>query len=501
VGLRSSLKKRPGWQRLVLLSLILVPCSAQVSVEAETSSANQNDGMALKIGMLQAIDMALETDVSLRQAKERLRQQRVDLAELKDPLSGSVNTSHNSTYSNSSDDLTNSESVNLRLQRYFGDAWVSASTNLSRSDGFEPYSTLVSMSFNQPLIPKRAGRGARVEDALLALEKSEEDYVRDRERFILEVVRQYYEMRKIEDLIEDNARATEEAKRQLKAVEIRYEAGVVAKIDVAKARIQLAESEQRELLARQGLDDARDSFALQLGLGLGTDYELTDDLVFKPEEINLEKAQELLLDEDQRLRDLQDELDRAHRDFKYAKRERLPDVNLTANYSASGRSDDFLSSLEVGSPNLTVSLKFDWRTDLFYDDVSESINREKIELAFREELFEIERDRILLDIRARLRGIRTRFLNLAQQELIFDEAQINLRLSQRSYEMQLGPLSDVIEAQQDMLEAKENLLDAQFSYFVDVLALKQDMGFDIEKLVRELFDYGNGEVPMEDSGE
>jgi outer membrane protein, heavy metal efflux system len=252
----------------------------------------------------------------------------------------------------------------------------------------------------------------------------------------------------------------------LKKTEARYQAGTVAKLDVIKAKVDLAQADNALIANERAIATARAALNRLLGRAPGAPVEAADDLADVPPPLpDLETLAALAAASRPEIRSVAAQREGAHEATRLAGRYWLPDLNLTLsrNYTTGfppGYSFDFSFGLPL----------------LFWQHrdgpIAEAKHREaELEATSRDTAAQVDLD--LRTSHAAADTARRQAVYIRDQ--LLPEAEEAYRIASVSYG--LGGTSAL-----ELLDAKRTLLDAK-SQYTDALGAANDARADLERAV------------------
>ena len=261
----------------------------------------------------------------------------------------------------------------------------------------------------------------------------------------------------------------EEAKRLaqefLAKTEARYQAGTVAKLDVLKARVDVAQAENDLIANARAVATARAALNRLLARPLGAPLETTDVLVAPPRLPDLDALEGLALASRPEIAGLASDRAAARDVTTLARRYWLPDLSLTLSRNFTAGSPAAFST----AASFTIPLFFRQHEKGF---IAEARHRES-------ELAADARDldaQVALDVRTTFANADTALRQVAYlRDQLLPEAADAYRVASVSYG--LGGSSAL-----DLLDAKRTMLDARTQY-TDALGAADDALADLERAV------------------
>ncbi len=248
------------------------------------------------------------------------------------------------------------------------------------------------------------------------------------------------------------------------------DAGSGTGIDITRARVQLANDNQRLLVAKNDQTKSHLQLLRAMNMRMDTQVELTDKLVYKPvDALSVDDAVAQAL---ANRPDLQAQLrheDSAHFNAKAVKAERLPSVVTQFNYGTIGPQDVHLLPTREYYGAVRIPIFDGGRRDARRLEANSQFRQEGIRTADL-------RDQIELDVRSALDSLKS-----ASEQV--DVAQEGLKLSQteldqarRRYDAGVAGSLDVSQASDRLQRARGNEIDAVFNHNLARIDLGQALG-------------------------
>jgi outer membrane protein TolC len=256
----------------------------------------------------------------------------------------------------------------------------------------------------------------------------------------------------------------------LKQAEDQKKAGTGTGLEITRARVQLANEEQRLLVAENGRDRARLELLRTIGLRLDTEFVLTDPLEYVPvDATTLEQARALAVKARPDLKAQQERESSARLSASATKLERVPGLAAIADYGTIG------NTLSNAFPTRTYGLSL--RLPVF-DGGRRDARRAEAESQFRAERVRTNdlKDQIELEVRLALDALASadRQVQVAKEGLALAEAETNQ--ARRRYDAGVANSLEVTDAQTRLERARDNSVAALYNYNVARIDLAQATG-------------------------
>ena len=262
------------------------------------------------------------------------------------------------------------------------------------------------------------------------------------------------------------------AEAVLKQSENQKNAGTGTGIEVTRAKVQLSNEKQHLLAVQNERTKAYLQLLRAMGLNLATDLELTDKLSYEPTEaISVEQARAEALKNRPDIKAQAEHEAAARLSASAVKLERLPSLIAYADYGTTGTNGDIVSLLPTRDYGFTLRVPI-------FDGGRRDARRAEAASQFRQERVRTNdlREQIELDIRTALDSLHSaeEQLKVAEEGLTLSDSE--LTQARRRYEAGFATNIEVTDAQTRLERARDNRIDALFSYNVARVDLGRAMG-------------------------
>lgn len=466
--------------------------SFRLEPEAESLRQRILQGAALSegsVGLLDLLEIAAENSRNFQSERESLYLAALDLSLERWRLSWLVSSDGGSTLGGTGSGNASADgSVNLGLSRVLGSGArlvTSIGTSLFRfvssGDGWA-LSNDLTLTLTQPLL---RGAGRRV--TLEPLTQSERDLVyevrnfeRFRREFAVDVATRLYGLLRNMDELDNQEQNYQNLVSLRRRNEAMASAGRLSRIEADQALQDELRSENQLISQRARLERSTDDLMLFLGLPIGSPLELDrsefDALVGEDGallKIDLDQAVGMALEERLDFQTSLDQLEDTLRQVRLAEDALRAGLDLQATLTAPAG---------TGKP-----LRYDWRTtswslgfsfDLPWDKIParNSLRRAQISLDAHRRSVEAEADGIVVGVRDALRQTRNaqKTWKLQQGAVIL----ANRRVQSSRLNLDHGKAStrDVLDAEEDLRQARNSRSAALVDYTLSRLGLYLDLG-------------------------
>ena len=258
------------------------------------------------------------------------------------------------------------------------------------------------------------------------------------------------------------------------------QAGVATQIDVTRAEAQLAITEQARLQQVTALFQSELFLKRLLDLDLGQDLKLENFLVRRANsELFVFSEQQSTFDKRADYLAAQRSLEQLRIDVRSAGFERLPSLLVTGNYGLASAKFDDSGKQDQWSIGLGLSVPV-------FDGLRTSANRRVAlsrQRAQETRLHGLEMQ-ISAELRLALQGVTSRNAQIAVAEKSLRLAQEELRLARQRYQQGVADNREVVEAQNRLALADDNLVEAVYQYNLSRVELARAKG-DVRTVLTE----------------
>ena len=295
-----------------------------------------------------------------------------------------------------------------------------------------------------------------------------------RQDVILNVESAYYNYLLARRLVAVNQEAVQRNLQNLERARGFFEVGTRPKIDVTRAQVDLANAELALVRARNGLAVSFATLNNAIGVPEHTLYRVSEELeippqTVKPEELlpTLEESNRIALENRTELRALRARIRSAEASLTLAKRNFLPSLSADANWNYRGQELPYAPNWVVGA-TLTVPVL---NPPLF-----SQVDEAAAELASAQASEEITAQNIVLEVQQSFVDLVSARERIRTAEVLLTQARENLDLAQGRYQVGVGPLIDVTDAELALTQAESENIQAIVDFKLSEARLRKAMG-------------------------
>ncbi|NPB06867.1 MAG: TolC family protein [Aquificae bacterium] len=240
-------------------------------------------------------------------------------------------------------------------------------------------------------------------------------------------------------------------------VEKRYEAGLVPKIELVRARAQLKSSEASLKQKETDYENALEEFLAFLKLEKG---EPEGSLELPPERFSYEELKEALLKNNSTLRVARKALRLAGLQVKVVEGEYLPSVEAFADYRGfTGRKTLYGGTVWIKGYSVGLRVSYN-----LFDGLSREARRASARIEFlkeQERLLDL-RYRLLAELKKTLNALEAVSKQIEATRLSLEASKEALRLATERYAHGVGSYLEVLEARKNLTETKARLYELMY---------------------------------------
>lgn len=280
----------------------------------------------------------------------------------------------------------------------------------------------------------------------------------------------YFNMLQMDNLQKLNAESVTRLADHLKNVQAQYDVGVVAKVDVLRSQVELANAKQTLIQAENNYQIAEANLNKIVGLPMDTTLKLDNILVYSAYDKTMEDCLSFAAEHRPELMQAKYNVDAAKGALKVARSGHMPQVAATA--SQSWESNDWPGDKDG---NWTVGVGVE--LNVFDTGVTLSkIHGAEADLKKAEETYRDTVDSVNLDVRTNYLGLREAEKRINTTKLAVEQADEDYRIAQLRYMSGVGTNTDVLDAQVALTQAKTNYTQALYDYNTSKTDLETSIG-------------------------
>lgn len=288
----------------------------------------------------------------------------------------------------------------------------------------------------------------------------------------------YFNMLQADNLQKLNAESVTRLEDHLKNVQAQYDVGVVAKVDVLRSQVELANAKQTLIQAENSYQVAEANMNKIVGLPMDTNLKLDNLLVYNAYDKNMDECLAYAAEHRPELMQAKYGVDAAKGALMVARSGHMPQVAASASqaWSDTNWPGDENGNWGVGV-NVTLNV-FDTGVTL------SKIHGAEADLKKAQETYRDTVDGVNLDVRSNYLGLREAEKRISTTKLAVEQADEDYRIAQLRYMSGVGTNTDVLDAQVALTQAKTNYTQALYDYNTSKTALETSIGVPMTNPVK-----------------
>ena len=336
----------------------------------------------------------------------------------------------------------------------------------------EAYSN--SLTLTMPLYTGGKVEG-NIDKAKIGVQSADLTLDKTRQQIKLDATSGYYSILQTRNLVKVAQDSVDSLAEHLKNVQAQYNVGTVAKSDVLRSEVELANAQQSLIKAQNSYDLAVSSFNNVVGLPLDSELTIKDELKYNKFDLSLSDSIKYAMDNRPEVTIANLGIDSAKKDIQIAKAGRLPTVGATA-------STGWSNTKFPGSENdkWSVGVKASWNV---FDSglTSSQIKQADVSVDKAIEQLRQTKDSVQLDVRNAYLSMKEAEKRIDTSQVAVDKAQEDFKIAQVRYGAGVGTNLDVMDAQVALTQAKTNYIQALYDYNTSKAKLEKAMGVPVSK--------------------
>lgn len=271
----------------------------------------------------------------------------------------------------------------------------------------------------------------------------------------------YFDMLQADNMQKLGRESVDRLADHLKNVEAQYEVGVVAKVDVLRSQVELANAKQSLIKAENAYQIAEANLNKIVGLPMDTQLKLDNILVYTPYDNDMQYCLDYAAKHRPELEQAKQQVEAAKGALRVAISGHMPQVNASATQNWGNSNGNNWPGDENGNWYVGVSVGL----NIFDSGVTTSkIHGAEADLAKAHESYRDTVDLVNLDVRSNYLNLREAEKRIDTTKLAVSQAEEDYRIAQLRYMNGVGTNTDVLDAQVALTDAKTNYLQAMYDY-------------------------------------
>lgn len=311
--------------------------------------------------------------------------------------------------------------------------------------------------------------------AELGIDQTELELELERLDLVLQVKEAYFNVLAADKAIEVAEQDVETRTWTVKVARSFFDVGMIPINDVLRAEVELANTEQALVRAKNAAVLARARFNTILVRSIGTPVVLEDILTYTPVKGDYDAYIDEALSGRPEIKILDVNILQADQRIRLAKSKYYPEVNVTYEYIKEG-DDPSVSGSPFHDANRWEALAvlswtfWEWGKTYYAGREQESVMRQLIQTKMDVE------DGIRLEVKDSVVGLETAEKNIPTTQKAVTQGEENLRVNEERYKAQVTTITELLDAQTLLAEARLNYYRALYDHNLAKARLERAVG-------------------------
>ena len=299
---------------------------------------------------------------------------------------------------------------------------------------------------------------SQISQAKLSLDASRWEIAAARQELKYSATDAYFKFMAARDAVRLATESVERLERYLQDVKLQFEVGVVAKVDVLRSEVELAKAKQTLIEAKNAYDVTMANLNTIIGLPLTTELKVAGDLSYEKYDQALAACMDTALRQRPEIFQATDAAKIAQEAITIARSGYLPTVS--ASYQAGWNDSKFAGTSNY---NWTVYLTTNWN---FMDSGLTAGKLKQASEGFKKAKEQLQQtvDAVRLDVQSTYLTLKSAEQSIATSSAAVGLAEEDYKIKVIRYQAGVGTNLDVLDAQVALTTAKNNFLQAMYSY-------------------------------------
>lgn len=314
-----------------------------------------------------------------------------------------------------------------------------------------------------------------IEAAKLGLKSADLGIEKAKQQIKLDATTGYFNILQTANLVKVAQESVDGLTAHLKNVQAQYEVGTVAKSDMLRSEVELADADQKLIIAKNNLELAVASFNNVTGLPLETQINPKQSaLAYVANNQTLNDSITYSLANRPEVAQADANVAVAKQQIKIAGADKKPTVSLTG-YTDWNDTDLPGTDNDNWGASVTASYK------LFDSGLAKSkVRQADAGLNKATEQARQSRDSVQLEVRQAFLNMKEAEKRIETSKVAVDKAEEDFKIAQVRYSAGVGTNLDVIDAQLALTQAKTNNIQALYDYNTSKAKLDKAMGIPVK---------------------
>jgi len=311
--------------------------------------------------------------------------------------------------------------------------------------------------------------------AALGIDQSEMEVELEKLNLALRVKEAYFDILIADKAVEVAEKDVESRQSNVDVASSFYKVGMIPVNDLLKAEVELANSQQNLIKARNGSRLARSAFNIVLSRPVNEPAEVEDILVYKPERVSFEEYLAQALKNRPEIKLIDINILRTDQQIRLAGSRNYPEISLMYDYIKEGDEPNVSGSSfhDAGRWEATAVCTWtlwEWGKTYYSVKEKEGLKRELLQTRMSLE------DSIRLELKDAVLRMETAEENIPTTKKAVEQGEENLRVNNERYKAQVTTITEVLDAQTLLTQARVNYYRALYSHNLARASLLRALG-------------------------
>jgi len=297
---------------------------------------------------------------------------------------------------------------------------------------------------------------------------------KSRQQIKLDATSGYFAILQARNMVKVNQESVASLEEHLKNVRAQFSVGTVAKSDVLRSEVELANAQQTLTKAQNAYELAVASLNNVVGLPLDTELVIKEELQYTPYGMNLDDSIRFGLQNRPDTAQAEAGIKLAKESVKVAKSGYGPTLALAGGV---GRWDTETPGID--NKSWTLSLSSTW--NIFDTGVTRAqVKQANSAVDKANYIAQQTKDSVQLEIRQNFLSMQEAEKRIGTSQVAVSKAEEDFKIAQVRYSAGVGTNLDVIDAQVALTQARTNYVQALYDYNTNKAKLEKAMGVPVQ---------------------
>ena len=311
--------------------------------------------------------------------------------------------------------------------------------------------------------------------ARLGIDQSEMEFELKKLDLALRVKEAYFGILITDKAVEVADKDVESRESNVDVARSFYKVGMIPVNDLLKAEVELGNSQQNLVKARNGSRLARSAFNIVLSRPVNAPVEVEDILIYKPEHVDFQEYVSKAFVARPEMKIIEINILQTDQEVRLARSGVYPEVSLRYDYIKEGddpnvSGSDFHDAGRWEAMAVCTWTFWEWGKSHYSIREKESLKKELIKTRMSLE------DSIRLELKDAVLAMETAEKNIPTTKKAVEQGEENLRVNNERYKAQVTTITEVLDAQSLLTQARVNYYKALYSHNLARARLQRALG-------------------------